>query len=54
MSAQKTPQLAGWSANIGSGISSGAASLESLEATVAAGDVDSKPVLGAQEKLGNR
>ncbi|MDH3607464.1 MAG: xylose isomerase, partial [Acidimicrobiia bacterium] len=42
-------RYAGWNADLGSGILSGGESLASLEAKVAAGDVDPSPVSGQQE-----
>lgn len=44
----------GWSENLGSSILAGEESLESLEARVAAGDIDPTPVSGNQELLENR
>jgi xylose isomerase len=47
-------RYAGWSGPLGRGILDGAESLESLEARVAAGDIDPSPVSGQQELLENR
>ena len=44
----------GWSADLGSSILAGEETLESLEARVAAGDIDPAPVSGNQEFLENR
>ena len=44
----------GWSADLGSSILAGEETLESLEARVAAGEIDPAPVSGNQELLENR
>jgi xylose isomerase len=44
----------GWSADLGSSILAGQETLESLEARVAAGEIDPAPVSGNQELLENR
>ncbi|MFP5342140.1 MAG: xylose isomerase [Candidatus Limnocylindria bacterium] len=46
-------RYAGWSGTLGSAILDGRESLESLEARVAAGEIDPTPVSGAQEHLEN-
>jgi xylose isomerase len=43
----------GWSGELGSEILAGATSLEALEARVASGEIDPKPVSGRQESLEN-
>jgi xylose isomerase len=47
-------RYAGWSADLGASILAGEETLESLEARVAAGDIDPTPVSGNQELLENR
>ncbi len=47
-------RYAGWRADLGSSILAGGETLESLEAKVAAGDIDPTPVSGSQELLENR
>ncbi|MGH8912491.1 MAG: xylose isomerase, partial [Acidimicrobiia bacterium] len=47
-------RYAGWSRNLGTRIFDGSESLDSLEATVAAGEIDPTPVSGRQEQLENR
>jgi xylose isomerase len=47
-------RYAGWSDSLGTGIFDGSESLASLEATVAAGEIDPTPVSGRQEQLENR
>ena len=47
-------RYAGWSQDLGRGILSGDEDLDSLEARVAAGEVDPAPVSGRQELLENR
>ncbi|NNF89378.1 MAG: xylose isomerase, partial [Acidimicrobiia bacterium] len=50
----RADRYAGWSGDLGTGILDGTESLESLEAKVAAGDLDPDPVSGRQEYLENR
>jgi xylose isomerase len=50
----RAERYAGWSGELGKAILSGAESLESLEARVAAGAVDPTPVSGGQELLENQ
>ena len=50
----RAERYAGWSGDLGAGILSGRESLASLEAKVAAGEVDPDPVSGRQEFLENR
>ena len=47
-------RYAGWSADLGESILTGEETLESLEAKVAAGEIDPSPVSGHQELLENR
>ena len=47
-------RYAGWSADLGESILAGEETLESLEARVAAGEIDPSPVSGRQELLENR
>jgi len=47
-------RYAGWSADLGGSILAGEETLESLEARVAAGEIDPSPVSGDQELLENR
>jgi len=46
-------RYAGWSGALGGAITGGQASLETLEARVAAGEIDPRPVSGSQELLEN-
>jgi xylose isomerase len=46
-------RYAGWSGELGTAILEGRESLASLEAKVAAGEIDPKPVSGSQEQLEN-
>ncbi|MGI9609847.1 MAG: xylose isomerase, partial [Acidimicrobiia bacterium] len=54
LSAPKAARYAGWSGGVGSNILDGSESLESLEAKVAAGNIDPTPVSGQQEMLENK
>ncbi len=49
----RAQRYAGWSGELGSGILAGTESLVSLEARVASGEVDPRPVSGGQERLEN-
>ena len=51
LSAPRSERYAGWSNALGSGILSGALSLEDLERTVASGKIDPRPRSGQQELL---
>jgi xylose isomerase len=51
LSAARTARYAGWSADFGWGILNGVETLASLEAKVASGEIDPKPVSGQQELL---
>ena len=53
LDAPRDARYAGWSGAVGTSILDGSASLESLEARVAAGAIDPKPVSGGQEALEN-
>ncbi len=53
LGARKDRRYAGWDADLGKAILDGHESLESLEAKVAAGEVDPRPVSGGQEALEN-
>jgi xylose isomerase len=46
-------RYAGWSGQLGSGIMDGVETLTSLEAKVASGAIDPRPVSGSQEALEN-
>jgi xylose isomerase len=50
----RAERYAGWSGDLGAAILAGSESLDSLEAKVAAGEVDPDPVSGRQELLENR
>jgi xylose isomerase len=52
--AVRRSRYAGWAAELGQGILTGTETLDSLEAKVAAGDVDPDPVSGRQELIENR
>ena len=47
-------RYAGWNGSLGQAIVDGGESLESLEAKVASGEIDPRPVSGRQEELENR
>jgi xylose isomerase len=51
--AARETRYAGWSGSLGTAIMDGSESLTSLEAKVAAGDIDPSPVSGRQEALEN-
>ena len=53
LGARKDARYAGWDGALGQAILGGGESLESLEAKVAAGEVDPRPVSGGQESLEN-
>ncbi len=50
----RAERYAGWTADLGRSILDGTEDLDSLEAKVASGDIDPKPVSGRQELLENR
>jgi xylose isomerase len=54
LSAPLAERYAGWEDDLGKGILDGTETLESLEARVAAGEIDPDPVSGRQELLENR
>jgi xylose isomerase len=53
LAARKDARYAGWDGELGKAILGGGESLESLEARVAAGEIEPRPVSGAQESLEN-
>jgi xylose isomerase len=53
LGALKDRRYAGWDGELGRAILGGSESLESLEAKVAAGEIDPRPVSGRQEELEN-
>ena len=53
LEASREARYAGWSGGLGAAIAGGGESLESLEAKVAAGEIDPSPVSGRQELLEN-
>ena len=50
---RRAARYAGWDRDFGSGILAGSESLESLEARVAGGEIDPRPVSGQQELFEN-
>ncbi len=53
LGAARDARYAGWDGDLGRSILDGQASLASLEARVAAGEIDPRPVSGSQERLEN-
>ena len=53
LAARKDGRYAGWDGPLGRAILGGSESLESLEAKVAAGEIDPRTVSGGQEALEN-
>ena len=53
LAANKDARYAGWDGDLGASILGGGASLADLEARVASGEIDPRPVSGGQERLEN-